>query len=57
MVARIRQALRAWRERRRQYAIDRALYKMGRGRRAPSREAGAEDMVDRYSNVDGGDAD
>jgi hypothetical protein len=29
MLARIRSAWRAWRERNRQYAIDRAVYKMG----------------------------
>jgi hypothetical protein len=55
MFARLRAALRAWRERRRQYAIDRALYKMGGGRRAPSRETKSEDMLSRFPDDGGGD--
>jgi hypothetical protein len=46
MFARIRPAWRAWRERRRQYAIDRAVYKMrGGSKRGPGEEYRSQEQV------------
>jgi hypothetical protein len=61
MLARIRSAWRAWRERNRQYAIDRAVYKMGGGTKrsaggsdaGPGTERGLEAGID--GGLDGGD--
>jgi hypothetical protein len=62
MLARLRTAWRDWRERRRQYAIDRAMYKMGGGgKRGPGPEDGGPHAVGAHRDSpfdaggDGGD--